>query len=125
MGRLSQRNKQPVWWANYVSISPTYDDFGNENGNAITYTTPRKAMWNVNVVDSQSEVEAFGINATDALRIAAEKDGFPLAIGSILWVGKEPDATYDSESPHHNFAVVGVKSSLNELVFYARKVGVS
>ena len=125
MGRLSQRNKQPIWWANFVSLSPTYDEYGNENGSVITYSEPVQAFWNVGFVESEAEVQAFGIQAVDTLRIVAEKKDFPLTVESVLWFGKEPESPYDVTSPKHNYAVAGIRPSLNEMVFYARRVEVS
>jgi hypothetical protein len=67
----------------------------------------------------------FGIKASSTLRIVAPKDGFPLDEASILWYGKEPKTPYDPTNTEHNYAIAGIRPSLNELVFYARKVDIS
>lgn len=114
--RQLQRNKQPLWWANYASKTENKDEYDNPDGTyTIIYTEPQKSKWNIGYVDSEAEVQAFGIQSVDTLRIVAEKKNFPLTTESILWYGVEPTAP-------HNYVVAGIRPSLNELVFYARKV---
>ena len=120
------RNKQPLYYATFVSKAEALDEYGNPTGDyAITYSTPVQAMWNVSFVESDAEVEMFGIAASSTLRIVAPKDGFPLDEASILWFGKEPETPYNATSPKHNYAVAGIRPSLNELVFYAKRVDAS
>lgn len=122
--RQLNRNRQPLWYATFVSKKPFKDEYGNETTETeVTYSTPVKAMWNVDFVKSDAEVEMFGIQSKDMLRIVAPKDGFPLDTASIIWYGKEPESPYNATSPKHNYAIAGIRPSLNELVFYARKVG--
>ena len=64
----------------------------------------------------------FGIHSKDVLRIVADKKGFPLNESSILWFGKNPPFPY---TPKHNYAIAGIRPSLNEMVFYAKKVDAS
>lgn len=126
MGRLSQRNKQVLYYATYVSKEEIKDEYDNPTGQfQITYSAPTKAMYNIGFVESDAEVEMFGIAASSTLRIVAPKDGFPLDEASILWFGKEPESPYDATSPKHNYAVAGIRPSLNELVFYAKRVDAS
>ena len=123
--RLLRKNRQPVWWANYISTGPTYDEYGNENGSVITYTEPVESFWNVGFIESEAEVQAFGIQAIDILRIIAEKQGFSLTPESILWFNKEPDLPYNPQAPQHNYTIAGIRPGLNEVVFYAKRVKVS
>ena len=124
--RTLNRNKQPIYYATFVSKTEAKDEYGNPTGTwEVTYSTPTKAMYNIGFVESDAEVEMFGIAASSTLRIVAPKDGFPLDEASILWFGKEPETPYNATSPKHNYAVAGIRPSLNELVFYARKVEVS
>lgn len=124
--RTLNRNRQLIYYATFVSKSEVKDEYGNPTGAwQITYSSPIKAMWNVSFVKSDAEVEMFGISAMSTLRIVAPKDGFPLDEASILWCGKEPATPYDATKPLHNYAIAGIRPSLNELVFYARKVEVS
>lgn len=121
--RSLNRNKQPIYYATFVSKEEAKDDYGNGTGTwIITYSTPQKVMWNVGFVESDAEVEMFGISAMSTLRIVAPKKGFPLNETSILWFGKEPPSPYNPTNPKHNYVVAGMRPSLNEMVFYARKV---
>ena len=67
----------------------------------------------------------YGIDAKDTLRIVADKPTFELKEDSILWYEKEPRAAFIPTSPDYNYKIIGIKPSLNEVVFYARKVDVS
>lgn len=124
--RTLNRNKQPIYYATFVSKIEAKDEYENPTGQfEITYSTPVKVNWNVGYVESDAEVEMFGIAASSTLRIVAPKDGFPLDEASILWFGKEPPTPYVATAPKHNYVVAGIRPSLNELVFYAKKVDVS
>jgi len=125
--RLCERNKQPLWYANYASHTEIVDEYNNATGEyTITYSSPTKAEWNVSVVESEAEVAMFGIQAIDTIVGVAEKDGFPMTETSILWYGITPtikeDGTTDTA---HNYRVVGIRPSLNTVRFYAQKVSVT
>jgi hypothetical protein len=125
--RLCERNKQPLWYANYASHTEIVDEYNNATGEyTITYSSPTKAEWNVSVVESEAEVAMFGIQAIDTIVGVAEKDGFPMTETSILWYGITPtikeDGTTDTA---HNYRVVGMRSSLNAVRFYAQRVDVT
>jgi hypothetical protein len=103
------------------------DEYNNATGEyTITYSSPTKAEWNVSVVESEAEVAMFGIQAIDTIVGVAEKDGFPMTETSILWYGITPtikeDGTTDTA---HNYRVVGMRSSLNAVRFYAQRVDVT
>jgi len=124
--RRLQRNRQPIWYSNYASTTTLYDEYGNENGTKVNYTNPVKADWNVGTVDSDAEAQMFGVKAVDTIKVIADKSGFPLSEASILWWGVTPIIKTDgSTDTKHNYAMAGIRPSLNELVFYATKVDVS
>ena len=124
--RTLSRNRQPLWFATFVSKTESQDEYGNITGGwVVAYSAPVKAMYNIGFVESDAEVAMFGIQSKDTLRIVAPRDGFPLDGASILWFGKEPETPYDATSPKHNYAIAGIRPSLNELVFYAKRVEVS
>jgi hypothetical protein len=125
--RLCERNKQPLWYANYVSHTEIVDEYNNATGEyTITYSAPTKAAWNVNVVESDSDVAMFGVQAFDTIVGVAEKDGFPLSETSILWYGITPEIKQDGTTDTaHNYRVVGIRPSLNTVRFYAQKVSVT
>src|SRR5574344_583707 len=125
--RLCERNKQPLWYANYVSHTEIVDEYNNATGEyTITYSAPTKAAWNVNVVESDSDVAMFGVQAFDTIVGVAEKDGFPLSETSILWYGVTPEIKQDGTTDTaHNYRVVGIRPSLNTVRFYAQRVDVT
>jgi hypothetical protein len=125
--RLCERNKQPLWYANYVSHTEIVDEYNNATGEyTITYSAPTKAAWNVNVVESDSDVAMFGVQAFDTIVGVAEKDGFPLSETSILWYGITPEIKQDGTTDTaHNYRVVGIRPSLNTVRFYAQRVDVT
>ena len=42
--RLSERNKQPIWYANYSGKTEIEDDDGNKVGDyQVVYTNPKKS----------------------------------------------------------------------------------
>lgn len=124
--RLCNRNKQTIYYATYVSKSEITDASGNKTGQYITtYSAPVKTSWNISFDVSDSEVEMFGVSSLNVLRIVAQKNNFPLSETSIIWFNKIPDTSYVATSPKNNYKVVGIKPSLNELVFYAQAVNTS
>lgn len=124
--RLLNRNTQLIYYATIVSKEEIKDEYSNATGQyQITYSAPVKTMWNVSYIDSDVEVEMFGIAATNMLRIVAPKDGFVLDEASILWYGKTPDLIYDATNPKHNYVIVGIRPSLNQVMIYAKRVDVS
>ena len=125
--RTLGRNAQPVWYATFASKTEIVDEYDNATGEyVVTYSAPTKAAWNVSVVESEAEVAMFGIQAIDTIVGVAEKDGFPMTETSILWYGITPtikeDGTTDTA---HNYRVVGMRSSLNAVRFYAQRVDVT
>lgn len=124
--RTLNRNQQPMYYATFASKIELKDEYGNSTGSwQITYSAPVKAMFNIGYVESDAEVKMFGIQSKDTLRIAAPKDGFPLDTASILWYGKDPETPYNPVKPMYNYAVVGIRPSLNSVIFYARRVDIS
>lgn len=125
--RLSERNKQPIHYATYSSKTEILDEYDNPTGAyTVTYSNPVSANWNVGYVESEAEVQAFGIQAVDTIVVVAEKDGFPLDESSILWYGITPtlEENGTTKTPH-NYRIAGIRPSLNTVKFYAQKVDVT
>ena len=125
--RTLNRNQQPIYYATFVSKTEIVDEYENATGEyKITYSAPVKAAWNVSVVESESDIAMFGVQALDAVVGVASRNGFPLDETSILWYGITPtikeDGTTDTA---HNDRVVGIRPSLNTVKFYAQKVSVT
>lgn len=110
-------NKQPLHYATYTERTEVEDEYGNLSWQ-ITYTDPIAAEWNISTVDSDAEVELFGISAFEVIRIVPDKlpDGFDAA--SIIWYGVET-------TEPHNYAIAGIRKTLNTVTIYARRVDVS
>lgn len=124
--RTLNRNRQDLYYATFVSKTEVLDEYGNATGQyQITYSAPATTAWNVSFVESDAEVEMFGIQSKDTLRIVAPKQSFPLDEASILWYGITPETPYVATAPKHNYAIAGIRPSLNELVFYAKRVDAS
>lgn len=124
--RTLNRNKQTLWYANYSSTEILEDEYGNELGTKVIYGKPASAAWNVGVIESDAEVQMFGVNAVDVISVVAEKDDFPLTETSVLWYGVTPEIKQDGTTDTaFNYRVVGIRRSLNELRFYAQKINIT
>jgi hypothetical protein len=120
--RTLNRNRQPLYYATYVSKTAIKDEYGNETGESqITYSTPVAAKWNVRAVESDAEVEMFGILAKDTIRVVCEKP-LPIDEASIIWFGTDVPDPYNPVAPGHNYRIAGIPPTLNDGVFYAVKV---
>jgi hypothetical protein len=120
--RTLNRNKQPLHYATYVSKTAIKDEYGNETGESqITYSAPVAANWNVRAVESDAEVEMFGIQAINTIRVVAEKP-LPIDEASIIWFGTGVPDPYNPVAPGHNYRIAGIPPTLNDAVFYAVKV---
>lgn len=123
--RTLNRNKQPIYYATFVSKTEATDEYGNPTGQFIvTYSAPIKTAWNARGVDSDADVQMFGIQAKDAIRVVAEKP-LPIDAASIIWFGIEPPTPYVPTQPKHNFTIAGIPPTLNDGIFYAKRVDVS
>lgn len=125
--RLLNRNKQPLWYANFTGKTELIDEWGNKTGQYdVKYTKPVKAELNVNVVESDAEVEMFGVNAVDTIVMVVKNEDLPLTETSVLWYGVTPNIKSDgtTDTPH-NYRIIGIRKSLNYTKVYAKKVNVS
>ena len=120
--RQSVRNKQNIYYANFVSREEIIDAYGNKSGQwKITYGTPVLMKWNVHGIESSAEVEMFGTNAINTLRIVAEKP-LPIDENSVFWFDKIPANPYVATAPDYNYVVKGILPTLYDGVFYIQKV---
>jgi hypothetical protein len=120
--RTLTKNKQPLYYATYVSKTEILDEYDNGTGQfQITYSAPVAANWNVRAVESDAEVEMFGILAKDTIRVVCEKP-LPIDEASIIWFGTDVPDPYNPVAPGHNYRIAGIPPTLNDAVFYAVKV---
>ena len=125
--RLLNRNKQPLWYANFADKTELIDEWGNSTGQyELVYSKPTKAEWNVNIVDSDYEVEMFGVDAVDTIVMVVKNEDLPLTETSILWYDVTPNIKEDgtTEKPHI-YSIIGIRKSLNFTKVYAKKVSVT
>ena len=112
------RNKQKIYYANYVSSSCITDENGFYTGEKeVIYTTPAEADVNVSASRGEASVELFGTDLNYTNTIITEKD-FGWDENTILWVGL-------TSSMPHNYKVVSVAKSINCNAYAIRKVDVS
>lgn len=122
--RLSERNKQTVWYSNYSTSSEIIDSNSNYTGeHEVIYAKPTKTALNINTVDSDIEVAMFGVDSVDVIVLLSNRKDCPLAETSVLWYGIIPQVEKDgtTKTPH-NYNIVGIRTSLNTVRIYAKKV---
>ena len=125
--RLLNRNKQPLWYANFTGRTELIDEWGNSTGqHELIYTNPTRVEWNVNIVGSDYEVEMFGVDAVDTIVMVVRNGDLPLTETSILWYDVTPNIKQDgTTNTPHNYRIIGIRKSLNFTKVYAKKVDVS
>jgi len=118
--RVLLKNAQPLFIATYKDKEKIIDDYGNETGeHKITYNPPVKVKWNVSFVDSDAEVAMFGIDSRNVIRVVSDR---MVDETSIIWFGKKPSSPFVDYAPNHNYRIIGVRPSLNHVIFYAQKI---
>lgn len=107
------RNRQPIWYAQYLGEEPILDDDGNDTGETgPSYSEPTKAMLNISPATGSAETQLFG-NFADYTHTIATAREFPFDEQTVMWV----DVTVDKP---HNFKVMRVAKSLNGWLFALR-----
>ena len=110
-----RRNRQPVWYAQFLGEQPILDDEGNDTGETgPSYTEPAKAMVNVSPATGTVDDQLFG-NFTDYTHTIATAREFPVDEQTVMWV----EVTTDRP---HDFKVVRVAKSLNGWLFALKAV---
>lgn len=118
--RALDRNKQTIYYANYVSKTDSVDANGFHTGeSSITYTTPTSVRVSVSAARGQASVDMFGTEINYTKTIVADHD-LGLDENSILWV----ETTPENDTPH-DYTVVQVAKSINSVVYAIKKVDVS
>ena len=116
--RALNRNKQKIYYANYVGETPILDENGLDTGDKeITYTEPEESWVNISASRGSTNVELFGtdINYTNTI---VTDENLGIDEHSILWIDAEP-------TEPHNYIVVLVAKSINSFSYAIRKVDVS
>lgn len=121
------RNKQPIWYASVSGKTETIDSNGFRTGQyKVNYSAPVKLMMNIRWDSGLARLEGFGINGAGKRRLVTDDLNCPITLGTILWVGIEPDANGEDGAVKHNFVVAEVpQKSLTQIVYIIEEVNVS
>lgn len=124
--RALERNKKKVFYANFTGITDIYDEDGLFTGEKeATYTSPVETKLNVSASRGEAYIDLFGTDLNYTNTIVSDTD-LGIDEHSILWVDKEAYQTTSTTSviTPHNYIVVSVAKSLNNIVYAIRKVEV-
>ncbi len=113
-----RRNRQPVWYAQFLGEQPILDDEGNDTGETgPSYSEPAKAMLNISPSTGNLDDQLFG-NLVDYTHIISTTRKFPIDEQTVLWVDTTTERPFD-------FKVVQVAKSPNGWRFALKAVSVS
>lgn len=103
-----KRNKQKIWYANYLGQTPIVDVQGYETGESrATYTEPTAIEVNVSPATGMTRISLFGDDLTYDKVIVSEDRHLLINENSILWVEADP------ETEPYDYVVRRVARSLN------------
>ena len=118
--RRQKRNQQNLYYALFVEKTPIVDKHGNQSGEWNTvYSDPIAFKANVSPAKGESESAVFGKNLDYDKSIVPDRTDIHIDESSVLWVD-----SLDASKPH-DYVVVRIAKSLNELVVAIKKVNVS
>lgn len=119
------RNKQPIYYALLTSKTELTDEYGNRTGQfELNYSEPVLAWMNIRWNDGAIQLEGFGLNEASRRRLVTDDLNCPIAVGTILWIGIEPEVNGVS-NPHNYVVASAPEKSLNHIVYYVDEVNVS
>ena len=111
------RNKQPVWYANYLGKTEIIDINGNRTGEFTeSYSEPVMAMMNLAPPKGYVDWNPFGVYIPYDLAAMTHEMDLPIKETSVFWVGIEP-------TEHYNYVVVRIGRSINNVIYALRGVG--
>lgn len=121
------RNKQSIWYSLVTGKAETLDANGFRTGQyKVTYAAPVETNMNIRWDSGLARLEGFGINGAGKRRLVTDDLNCPITLGTILWVGIEPDAYGEDGAVKHNFVVAEVpQKSLTQIVYIIEEVNVS
>lgn len=120
------RNKQTVWYALCNGKTETIDANGFRTGQyEVSYSDPVQAKMNIRWNSGAVRLEGFGLNDAGKRRIVTDDMSCPITLGTILWIGIEPDENGENGAVKHNYAVCATpQKSLNHIVYIIEEVKV-
>lgn len=117
--RCSNRNYQRIYYAKYTGVTTTTDEWGNENGQEITYSEPISMNCNISAAKNAEFADIFGMNVDYDRVLIIPSRTFELDEYSVVWVDADPanDDPYD-------YVVRRVSRSLNATAVAIKRVDV-
>ena len=120
--KLLDRNKQTVYYRNYLGMTPITED-GLETGEYTkSYSEVKTVNAYVKSAVGQNAAEPFGDFTNKQRTIYYINGAADIDEYSILWVGIDPQITAGEPTIAHNFTVDGVAIGLNHTRVAIRRV---
>lgn len=123
--RLLARNKQTIYYCNYVSATLTTVDGNYTGSRKKTYGAIKTTRAYVKTATGNSTTEPFGSISTKHRMLYYENGTADINDNSLLWVGIDPTIVDDTPTVPHNYTVSGVAVGLNHTRVSISKVTVS
>lgn len=116
--RSLEINKQDIHYASYTGVKPLYDEYENEIGTVVTYSTPISYRINVSAAKGEMSTRQFG-DSEDYNKVMVTSDmNCPITEGSVLWVDRQ------DTNASHDYIVKRVARGLNTISIAIAKVDV-
>lgn len=119
--RLLERNKQTVYYRNYLGMAPIKDGSLETGEYAKTYTQVKKIRAYVKSAVGASIEQPFGgfVSKQRTIYLEGNTD---INEYSQIWVGIDPQITDGEPTVPYNFDVIGVAQGLNHTRISIQKV---
>lgn len=118
--RVVQRNKRPVAYAFYEGVTEIINGNGEHTGEyEVHYSTPIKAHMNVSGGRGAADVAMFGFDSAYARSIVTDDLETPFNTETVFWIETDPD------TEPHDYRVVGVSRTINQVVIALSEVHVT
>lgn len=119
--RCAGRNKQVVYYAIQTGVTTTIDEYGNETGESLTYSSPTELRCNVSAARSADTASVFGLDVSyDKAIIFSGRNTLGIDETTVFWVDRLPtnNAPYD-------YIAKRISVSLNYTAVALQRVDVS
>ena len=118
--RVSQRDKRPVAYAFYDGVSEIINSDGEHTGEyEVHYSTPIKTVMNVSGGRGAADVAMFGFDSAYARSIVTDDLETDFNTETVFWIDTNPD------TEPHDYRVVGVSRTINQVVIALAEVHVT
>lgn len=118
--RTLQRNKRPVAYAFYEGVTEIINSDGEHTGEyEVSYSTPIKTVMNVSGGRGAADVAMFGFDSAYARSIVTDDLDTPFNTETVFWIETDPD------TEPHDYRVVGVSRTINQVVIALAEVHVT